>query len=250
MNGPLEAYRGSEPYLFVTYAHADKDLVHAEIGRLRSLGYRIWFDEGIQPSAIWTDEIQRALENAIVVLVFLSASALESRWVRREIHVAIEQLGKQALIVYLEKTELKGGLILLLGEIQAVHRYLYPEDEYQRRLLKALPAIAREGQALDASALERRGLEHAARGEHPQAIACFTKALAMAPDQPSLYEVRALSHLRIGSLDECHGDFEKAHALDPTREIPKAVRGVRFRTLRLIKRHLPRWGHRWLSPGR
>ena len=49
MEKPFSAYQGSDPYIFVSYAHADRDEVFECIGRLHKDGFRIWSDEGITP---------------------------------------------------------------------------------------------------------------------------------------------------------------------------------------------------------
>ena len=41
------AYNGSEPYIFIGYAHADAEAIHPEIRRLKDAGFNIWYDEGI-----------------------------------------------------------------------------------------------------------------------------------------------------------------------------------------------------------
>ena len=47
MDNPFSAYQGSEPYVFVSYAHEDCDVVFPEILWLRDQGFNIWYDEGI-----------------------------------------------------------------------------------------------------------------------------------------------------------------------------------------------------------
>lgn len=42
---PIPAYKGSEPYIFLSYAHKNADKVLPEIDRLRKLGYHVWYDE-------------------------------------------------------------------------------------------------------------------------------------------------------------------------------------------------------------
>ena len=48
MNKPFPAYRGDDPYVFVSYAHPDGTIVYPELTRLDELGYNILYDEGIQ----------------------------------------------------------------------------------------------------------------------------------------------------------------------------------------------------------
>ena len=46
---PFPAYRGNEPYIFVSYAHKNAEAVFAEINRWNKQGYNIWYNEGIAP---------------------------------------------------------------------------------------------------------------------------------------------------------------------------------------------------------
>ena len=66
---PYPAYRGSEPYVFVSYAHDDKDQVFPEIRRFNEAGFRVWYDEAISPGSEWSDEIAEALSKCTVVVV-------------------------------------------------------------------------------------------------------------------------------------------------------------------------------------
>ena len=49
----MRAYKGENPYIFVSYAHKDKDIVYPVIEELQNRGYRIWYDEGIEASEEW-----------------------------------------------------------------------------------------------------------------------------------------------------------------------------------------------------
>ncbi|MFX1537348.1 MAG: tetratricopeptide repeat protein, partial [Promethearchaeota archaeon] len=73
---PFEAYDGTDPYIFICYAHTDKYLVYPEIKRLYMAGYRIWYDEGIPPATEWSDEIAKAIEKCTFFVVFLSSQAI------------------------------------------------------------------------------------------------------------------------------------------------------------------------------
>ena len=69
---PIPAYKGPEPYIFLSYSHKNADKVLPEIDRLCKLGYHVWYDEGIAPGNEWTSEIASALEKAAFFLVMLS----------------------------------------------------------------------------------------------------------------------------------------------------------------------------------
>ncbi len=88
---PFEAYKGADPFVFVSYAHKDGIVVYPEIAWLHNAGYRIWYDEGIDPGNEWPDEVANALAKSSFFLVFISDSAVESRNVRNEINYALNK---------------------------------------------------------------------------------------------------------------------------------------------------------------
>lgn len=134
---PFDAYQGREPYVFVSYSHADSQLVFPEIARLHGEGYRIWFDEGIDPGNEWPDEIADALTRSTIFVVFISPRSAASRNVKNEINFALNN-GKPIIAVHLEETSLPSGLALRMGDIQAIFRYRMGQDFYWRKLLRAL----------------------------------------------------------------------------------------------------------------
>ena len=49
---PFDAHRGGGAYAFVSYAHADANLVFPSIASLHRRGVSIWYDEGIDPGKL------------------------------------------------------------------------------------------------------------------------------------------------------------------------------------------------------
>lgn len=135
---PFEAYTGVAPYIFVSYAHGDDESVYPEIARLRQLGFRIWYDEGIRPTSDWTEGVAAALGGCALFLVFLSPRSIQSRNVLNEIHFALDR-SKPFLAVHLAEVELPDNLQLQVGRIQAIMRYRLGEDSYRRQLERWLP---------------------------------------------------------------------------------------------------------------
>ncbi len=56
----IPAYRGGEPFAFVSYSHEDSALVFAELEALAAEGLRFYYDEGIHPGHTWDDELADA----------------------------------------------------------------------------------------------------------------------------------------------------------------------------------------------
>jgi len=135
---PFDPYIGDEPYIFVSYAHKNSDLVFKHILRLRDEGFRIWYDEGIDPGTDWSEEIAVALVKAEVFLVFISEPAVASHNVRKEISFAIDQK-KYMVCVHIEETELPIGLKMQLGNIQALlETRFHNKEKFYERLFRSL----------------------------------------------------------------------------------------------------------------
>ena len=133
---PYPAYRGNEPYVFISYAHDDKDKVFAEIKRFNEAGFHVWYDEGISPGNEWTDEIADALERCCVFVVMITPVSAPRKNVLNEINFALDE-NKPFLAIHLEKTELKGGLKLRTGSTQAILKYNMTEEEYEYKYIEA-----------------------------------------------------------------------------------------------------------------
>ena len=73
---PFESYVGHEPYIFISYAHRDKEKVYPCLEFLNNQNINIWYDEGIPPSAEWVEEIAQAIKNP----VYLSYLCLRMPW--------------------------------------------------------------------------------------------------------------------------------------------------------------------------
>jgi len=138
---PFAAYdydKGKEPYIFISYAHIDGVLVYPEIKSLCvDHGYRIWYDEGLDPGNEWPEEIARAINTSAIFIVFISQNAVQSRNVTKEIHFALDQ-SKPFLAVHLEEVSLPPGLKLYMGNIQAVMKWRMSGDDYLRKMSKCL----------------------------------------------------------------------------------------------------------------
>ncbi|MDR3218736.1 MAG: toll/interleukin-1 receptor domain-containing protein [Dysgonamonadaceae bacterium] len=141
---PFKAYEGKEQYIFISYAHINSEMVFPIIRQLNDMGYRIWYDEGIDPGSEWPESIAEHLSRARAVILFISPESMASDNVRREITFALN-FRKLMLSVYLKPTELSPGMILQLGTIQAIFYYQYKTDAaFFEKLLKSVPTELKE----------------------------------------------------------------------------------------------------------
>lgn len=135
-NVPFPAYGGDDAYAFVSYAHKDYKIVYGEIKRFHKQGLNIWYDEGIAPGNEWLAEIGEALSHASLFIVFISPSAVKSKYVRKEITYAINK-DIPFIAIHIEKTQMPVQLDLALGDLQAILKYGMSDSEYYRRYTKA-----------------------------------------------------------------------------------------------------------------
>lgn len=136
---PFEAYIGEKPYLFVAYAHADAALVYPVLDALHKRGYRVWYDEGIDPGNEWPEDIAYRLSKCASFITFISPRAVESRNVRNEINFALS-LNVPFLAIHLESTSLPAGLQLQISSMQAIMMYRMTSDGFTRKILRFLDA--------------------------------------------------------------------------------------------------------------
>jgi pSer/pThr/pTyr-binding forkhead associated (FHA) protein len=122
----------------VSYSHQDKNRVYPEILRLYNLGYRIWYDKGIEPGSEFPDEVAKAIKSSSLFMVFISHEAVQSDNVENEINFALENKIK-ILPIYLEETKLTGGLQLQIGRRQGIMKFRMTEEAYNGEISKTLP---------------------------------------------------------------------------------------------------------------
>lgn len=134
---PFDAATGDHPYIFISYAHRDASRVYPELERLNREGYAIWYDEGIDPGNEWPQEIAKALDGCQLFICFISGNSANSNNCRNEINYALNQ-NKQFLAIYLEETDLPGGLALRMGDLQAIMKHRMAEESYHRKVEKVL----------------------------------------------------------------------------------------------------------------
>ena len=134
---PFSAYKGTRPYIFVSYSHKDMAEVFAIIKKLSESRYRLWYDEGIEPGVEWPEVVGKALVGCSQLLVFMSRTAAVSRNVRNEINLAFSE-GKGILVVHLEKAKLTEGMKLQIGTMQFLNKYEMNAREFVEKLKSVL----------------------------------------------------------------------------------------------------------------
>jgi hypothetical protein len=91
-----------EPGVFVSYAHADADLVNALREALDGRGVDTWTDyRELAAGDVLDDEIRAAIDAAGHMIVVLSLAALSSKWVLKEVEYARQDPERRIIPVLL-----------------------------------------------------------------------------------------------------------------------------------------------------
>ncbi|MBQ0059050.1 MAG: TIR domain-containing protein [Lachnospiraceae bacterium] len=118
------AYKGNEPSIFISYSHRDSGRIFPILRKMMGDGFRIWFDEGIDPGTEWDQNIATHVKTCSYFIAFISANYIASDNCRDELSYA-RDLQKDRLLIYLEPTDLPDGLMMRLNRTQAIHWYNY-----------------------------------------------------------------------------------------------------------------------------
>ena len=140
LNNPFPAYKGTLPYIFISYAHLDSEKVFPIIREFQDTAYHLWFDEGIDPGNEWPEEVANALEKSALFVVFISPNSVNSVNVRNEINFALAD-NIPFIAIHLEETRLTAGLKLQIGAKQAIMKYRMDEASFRQKYIHAFEVM-------------------------------------------------------------------------------------------------------------
>ena len=141
---PFIAYKGTEPYMFISYAHVDSAQVYPIIMRFTRQGYNVWYDEGIEPGIEWPEEIAKALNASRLFVVFITPNSVASENVRNEINFALAHK-LPFIAIFLCETTLTPGLQLQIGSKQAIMHYQMDGNSFERKYRYSFDTIFKPG---------------------------------------------------------------------------------------------------------
>ncbi|MCZ6852609.1 MAG: TIR domain-containing protein [Gammaproteobacteria bacterium] len=143
MKNQQAPYEGTEPYVFVSYSHANEELVYAEISWLQQQGVNVWYDTGIHPGSEWSEVLASAIKGASQVFYFITPQSVDSENCRQELNFALTE-GVRVQAVHLVETVLPDGLRLRLENRQAILKHKLNEADYRRALLRGIVPVSAE----------------------------------------------------------------------------------------------------------
>ncbi len=153
MNKPFPAYRGDDPYVFVSYTHPDGTIVYPELTRLNELGYNILYDGGISPGSSWRNDMAESINQCSLFVIFITPQSAGSETCVREVRFALEH-GRPVLAIHLVETDLPMELELSLADQQAVLKHELTESEYNDKISGGMATLF-EGERPETTATHR-----------------------------------------------------------------------------------------------
>ena len=139
MIGPFSAYDGDDPYIFVSYAHEDAEVVFPHLLWLREHGVNVWYDDGIGPGKNWRNEVARAMAGAHLFLFFVSPKSIESKHCLNEVDFALDS-SRPLLSAYVAETRLTAALRFRIGNMQAVRLFGNAEEDGRHHMSAVIRA--------------------------------------------------------------------------------------------------------------
>ncbi len=180
--GQVVANFARQPYVFISYASADRERVLSIVDRLEAAGVRVWIDrEGIHGGANYAQVINDAIQGSAALLLFASPSSLASRNVKQELALGW-RYETPYLPLLLDPVTIPGELAYWLEGSQWIELLDHPEQAWLAALAKALdplgislqlaPTSAAAVAGRDRPLLVGREREHAVvRGQLDRALA-------------------------------------------------------------------------------
>ena len=134
---PPTVYEGDKPYIFISYSHKDDRKVWEIVEVLDKLGYRVWYDKGIDPGTEWDLIIANHIVKCSLLIAMISNNYIESNNCKNEIKFASSK-NKSRLLIYIEDVSLPIDMELDSIRLQAIYEWKYlDKDDFISEVCRA-----------------------------------------------------------------------------------------------------------------
>lgn len=128
MTAKPNVYEGTEPYVFISYAHKDAHRVFPIIQAMNACGVRVWYDDGIEAAEDYMDYIAEKIRSCACFMAFVSKAYLESIVSDTERKYAYK-IQKKLFFIYLEEVVPSPGFVMIFDNTQALFRKDHISDQ-------------------------------------------------------------------------------------------------------------------------
>jgi hypothetical protein len=108
-----------EPFVFVSYAHEDRDRIDTLLNEISQSGVCLWMDTAIDVGEEWDTRLETQLIECAALIAFVSDGYVDSKHCRRELKFA-DALDKPILAASFVKRPLSGGLGYIFASLQFI----------------------------------------------------------------------------------------------------------------------------------
>jgi hypothetical protein len=130
-------YQADAPYLFVIYAREDADSVQQEMKWLHEQEFNVRCDIDMHADDVWSQGLSEAIEQAVLVLCFVSPRSTPSAEFRQMLEHAVKS-NSSILDVHLQDVKSSSEPNSSYWEIVPILKYALSEDEYRKELTATL----------------------------------------------------------------------------------------------------------------
>lgn len=136
----VEPYIGNDPYLFISYSHADTEIVDRILNRINDEKYRFWYDDTMEIGEDFRNELRVRIEQCYAVILFVSKASMNSKFCGMEIITAFKY-SKRIYPVFIENdVEIPPSIKMVFENIQHVNsENIFESDKYIAKLIESLP---------------------------------------------------------------------------------------------------------------
>lgn len=129
------------PYIFLSYASADRQRALAIVDSLKSAGVRVWMDQrAINGGASWDAAIVRAIKGCTALILAATETSVRSRNVQTEVRLAM-QYGRPLLPLLVSPATFPEELEYALVGVQWVEVLDHSPEVWLPRVLRALAQL-------------------------------------------------------------------------------------------------------------
>ena len=137
--------RRQAPRVFISHSHEDKRFVRSLAARLRRNRIKVWIDEAeIQHGDSLIEKLRAAIDRVDILLAVISPASIRSRWVQKEIDIAMNQEIKRRKVkvipVLRKSCKLPG---FLEGKLYADFTNSYRQQKNYPKLVESIRAHRR-----------------------------------------------------------------------------------------------------------
>lgn len=212
-------YEGSEPYIFLSYCHKDKEVIYPILDQFAQNNYRVWYDDGNIAGSNWPENISRHLIHSAVCLAFLSEASEQSHNCRKEFNFSIQRKIK-TVPVRIGEFPMSLATELLLSDLHYLQISPASKPSAILSMLRDIPEIQK---CLSETPLKLRSWEELLEPEYEE-----DPSIDSALDRFN----ETLGKGRIGKIGEKKGvkstektDRSKEHDPEPEKSPRKSLKG-------------------------